>query len=107
SKYIGNDDPLIVNSSGEFPVADRQPAAFPPGIETFNDYLDYLYDNHFEIIEKDNVDPTNPSDWTFTWYNEYYFFGLHQSILTTSPYLQQTEGWPDLNGGTGTFDPLQ
>lgn len=107
SKYVGNDDPMIRNTAGDFPVVDRQPATYPVGVESFEEYLDYLYDNHFVVIEKDNVDPTNPADWTFTWFNEYYFFGLHQSILMTSPYLEQTQGWPDLNGGMGTFDPLQ
>lgn len=104
TKYIGNADPLKGTSA---PVIDREPASFPDGITDQDAYLDYLYDNYFGIIERDNLDPTSPSDWKFTWFNQYYFFGLHQNILTGSPYLEQTIGWPDMNGQEGTFDPLK
>ncbi|HEX9601600.1 MAG TPA: hypothetical protein VF985_08930, partial [Mariniflexile sp.] len=56
----------------------------------YAEYVDYLYDNHFEVQVRDNIDPT---DFTFKWYNEYYFFGIYQEILDTAPYLQQTQGW--------------
>ncbi|MBE8721542.1 RagB/SusD family nutrient uptake outer membrane protein [Sphingobacterium pedocola] len=105
-RYKATPDPLRSTVNGSAPIVDREPAQYPPGITTFEEYLDYLYSNHFEVVEKDDLDPTNPADWTFRWYNEYYFFGLHQNILLASPYLQQTNGWPDLTGGTGTFDPL-
>ena len=75
-------------------------------VANYDQYLDYLYDNHFEVTEKNDLDPTNPSTWTFKWYNEYYFFGLNQTILSTSPYLEQTKGWNGIKG-EGTFDPLQ
>ena len=107
TRYNGNDDPMIKKSDGTFPVIDREPATFPPGVANMEQYIDYLYDNHFVIIERDNLDPTNPANWKFKWYNEYYFFGLHQNILSGSPYLQQTKGWPDLTGAQGQFDPLQ
>ncbi len=107
NKYIGANDPLLLESSGEAPVAEREPLTFPEGIANQEEYLDYLYDTHFEIIEKDDLDPTSPADWVFTWYKEYYFFGLHQEILSGSPYLKQTKDWPDLTGAPGTFDPLQ
>lgn len=106
TKYTGNDDPMIKKADGTVPVIEREPAAFPAGIDNMDEYIDYLYDNYFTIIERDNLDPTNPSDWKFTWYDEYYFFGLHQNILSGAPYLEQTKGWPDLNGAPGTFDPL-
>ena len=83
----------------------REPANLPAGMTSFDEYLDYLYDNHFEVVVKDNLE-TN-ANWKFKWYNEYYFFGLHQDVLTTSPYLEQTQGWPSLTGGMGTFDPLK
>ena len=111
SKYVntGNTviDPMVRRPDGSIPVVEREPAAFPPGITTMDEYVDYLYSNFFEITEKDNVDPTSPANWKFTWYDQYYFFGLHQTILNASPYLLQTKGWPDLNGAQGTFDPLQ
>lgn len=109
TKYTGTDDPMIPRANGTIPVILREPTSFPTpnGSTNMDQYLDYLYDNHFEIIERDNLDPTSPANWKFKWYNEYYFFGLHQSILSGSPYLLQTKGWPDLYGGQGTFDPLQ
>ncbi|MCG2614812.1 RagB/SusD family nutrient uptake outer membrane protein [Terrimonas sp. NA20] len=107
TKYVGNDDPLMRRTNGTIPIVEREPGTFPPGVSNMEQYVDYLYDNHFEILERDNVDPTNPVNWKFTWYNQYYFFGLHQAILGASPYLQQTKLWPDLNGAQGTFDPLQ
>jgi starch-binding outer membrane protein, SusD/RagB family len=107
TKYSGTNDPMVRTTAGTFPVIDREPTTFPPGVANMEAYVDYLYDNHFVIQERDNVDPTNPANWKFTWYNQYYFFGLHQNILTNGAYLQQTKGWPDLNGAQGTFDPLQ
>ena len=107
TKYTGNNDPLLRGSNGTAPVVEREPAVFPAGVSNMEQYVDYLYDNHFEILERDNLDPTNPTTWTFKWYNEYYFFGLHQNILSGSPYLLQTKSWPDLNGAQGSFDPLQ
>lgn len=92
--YSGASDPLIKPSSGAAPIADRD--ATP---------IDDLYDNYFKVSVKDDLDPVTPPNWKFTWYNEYYFFGLPQTVLTSSPYLQQTTGWNSLNGA-GTFDPL-
>jgi hypothetical protein len=105
--YSNNIDPMIKRPDGTVPVIEREPLAFPPGINDMDEYLDYLYDNHFVVVERDNLENTSPADWKFTWYNEYYFFGLHESILSASPYLQQTQGWPHLDGSAGTFDPLQ
>jgi hypothetical protein len=108
TKYVGNDDPMFPKANTTtVPVIHREPLAFPAGITTQEEYLDYLYENHFEVIERDNLDPTNPPNWKFKWYNEYYFFGIHQNILSTSPHLEQTQGWPQLTGGMGTFDPLK
>lgn len=107
TKYAGDPDPMIRKADGTTPVIEREPAVYPPGIANMEQYVDYLYDNYFVIQERDNVDPTTPANWKFTWYNQYYFFGLHQNILGASPYLLQTKGWPDLVGAQGTFDPLQ
>lgn len=104
--YVGNNDPLLA-VNGTAPLINRDPATYPTGITTYDQYLDYLYDNHFKIVEKDDLDRTNATPkWTFKWYPEYYFFGLHQNVLAGSPYLEQTIGWNSLNGA-GTFDPLK
>ena len=102
-------DPMIPKANGVAPLIPREPASFPTpdGSTNMDQYLDYLYDNYFQILERDNLDPTSPANWKFTWYNQYYFFGIHQSILSTSPYLEQTKDWPGLTGGMGTFDPLK
>lgn len=81
------------------PIIDRDATTYPPGVGTYEEYVDYLYDNHFEVMVKDdNIERTD--DWTFKWYNEYYFFGIYQNLHDTAPYLEQTVGWG------GVFDPL-
>ncbi len=109
SNYVGSTDPMKRASNGTTPpVIDRDPAAsaYPVGITTYDQYLDYLYDNYFVVSVKNDLDKTSPANWSFKWYPQYYFFGLHANVLTASPYLQQTIGWDSLNG-PGTFDPLK
>jgi starch-binding outer membrane protein, SusD/RagB family len=102
SNYTGSasQDPLKKPLTASAPVINRDSV-----VTNFDQYLDYLYDNHFSVTEKNDLDPTS-NDWKFKWYNEYYFFGLNQSILSSSPYLEQTKGWNGIKGD-GTFDPLQ
>ena len=102
NSYRGSKDPLLPDGSDPAPVVDRTPESYPAGIENEEEYLDYLYDNHFEVIVKDDLDRSN---WTYTWFDEYYFFGLNSEILSASPYLEQTKGWNSISGD-GTFDPL-
>lgn len=104
--YVGASDPMIKPASGAAPVIEREPTTLPPGFANYDAYLDYLYDNYFEITEKNDLDNTSTANWAFKWYNEYYFFGLNQSVLGSSPYLEQTKGWNSINGN-GTFDPLK
>jgi hypothetical protein len=102
ANYIGITDPFLKPVNGTAPVIDRDPATYPPGITTYDEYLEYLYDNYFKVIVKDNLESN--SSWGFTWYNQYYYFGINNDILVTAPYLEQTTGWP---GGSGVFDPLK
>jgi hypothetical protein len=105
--YVGSADPMIKPSAtGAAPVIEREPAVLPAGFANYDAYLDNLYDNYFKITEKNDLDNTSTANWTFTWYNEYYFFGLNQTILSSSSYLEQTKGWNSMTG-TGTFDPLK
>jgi starch-binding outer membrane protein, SusD/RagB family len=107
TKYTGKKDadPLYkVQNSGNI-IAEREPSIFPPDYPDQEKYLDYLYKNYFVIKEKDDADP-NKAGWVFTWYPQYYFFGLNQEAINNSPYLEQTSGWDGLYG-TGTFDPLK
>lgn len=103
ANYVGTDDPFILNKSGVYPVADRNPVVYPSGITNYDQYVDYFYTNYLKVVVKDNVDPTT-SDWKFKWYNQYYFFGIPSSALNSSTYLGQTSGW---SGGISVFDPLK
>lgn len=106
-EYFGAVDPLRASDDGNVPVIDRNASDYPAGIETYEEYLDYLYDHYFVVDERDDLDRTNVSpQWAFKWYPEYYYFGIHQNVLETSPYLEQTKGWNSISGA-GTFDPLQ
>ncbi len=104
TRYVGSADPFFA-TTGNAPVLNREPASFPITIGTttianFDAYLDFLYTNYFDIVEKDNLENTAVANWKFTWYKEYYFFGIYQTLLDSSPYLEQTQGWG------GTFNPL-
>jgi len=88
-------DPFLGASA---PVINRDATTYPPGITTYAEYVDYLYANYFQVEVRDNVD--TPANWTFKWYDEYYFFGIYQNLLDSAPYLQQTVGWG------GSFNPL-
>lgn len=101
ANYVGAADPFIAGANGTFPVADRNPAVFPTGVTTYDQYVDYFYTNYLKVVVKDDLEATTA--WKFTWYNQYYFFGINNDILVTTPYLKQTKGWP---GGAGVFDPL-
>jgi hypothetical protein len=105
ANYIGAADPFIA-VNGVAPVADRNPAVYPPGITNYDQYLDYFYTNYLKVIVKDTgLEPTTPANWKFKWYNQYYFFGIPANALNTATYLQQTSGW---SGGIGpVFDPLK
>ncbi|WP_069658782.1 RagB/SusD family nutrient uptake outer membrane protein [Arcticibacter eurypsychrophilus] len=98
-------DPMLKTATAAAPVIDREPAVLPTGFTNFDGYLEYLYKNHFTITVKDDIDPTSPANWKFKWYDQYYFFGFNQSILSGSPYLEQTQGWDSLTG-KNSFDPL-
>lgn len=104
TRYVGAADPFYA-ATGNAPVVNREPASFPitigsTTIANYDAYLDYLYTNHFQVLERDNLDPTT-NNWKFTWYDQYYYFGIYQTLLDSAPYLQQTQGWG------GSFDPLK
>ncbi|MEL0456048.1 RagB/SusD family nutrient uptake outer membrane protein [Flavobacteriaceae bacterium SZ-1-7] len=87
--YVGIPDPF---KGANAPVINRDATSYPNGITSYSEYVDYLYDNHFEVVVRDEGIEV-PTDFTFKWYNEYYFFGIYQNLLDTAPYLQQTQGW--------------
>nr|WP_315197563.1 RagB/SusD family nutrient uptake outer membrane protein [uncultured Flavobacterium sp.] len=114
SSYTGvaTADPFFV-TSGNAPVVNRVITSYPytvppsgkvPGkvIANAAEYLEYLYQYYFELIEKTDLESTATPGWKFKWYPEYYFFGIRENLMNNAPYLEQTKGW---NGGT--FDPTK
>lgn len=95
-------DPLISTTAGA--LANRDLATATPS-NPDDAVLDNLYAKFFKVSVGTNVDPNNPSSWKFSWYPEYYFFGLSQSSMNAAPFIEQTMGWGGLNG-PGTFNPL-
>ncbi len=94
--YVGSEDPFEGENA---PVVSREPEDYPEGIANQDEYSEWLRDNYFRVAVRDDLDPTD-NNWTFQWYNEYYFLGIYQELMDTNPYLEQTEGWG------GSFDPL-
>ncbi|WP_308990998.1 RagB/SusD family nutrient uptake outer membrane protein [Mariniflexile litorale] len=104
TEYIGTADPFketIVNNVVVPPgIMDRyaQPADYPSGVTTYEEYVDYLYDNHLKVIVRDDLE--KDAAWEFSWYKEYYFFGIYENLYNDNAYLEQTQGWG------GNFNPL-
>lgn len=95
--YNGFLDPFKIGFTGSAPVINREATTYPSGVNNYAEYVDYMYDNYFEVVVRDDLDP---SDFTFSWYDQYYFWGIYQDLLDTAPYLQQTQGWG------GSFNPI-
>ncbi|MCH4551667.1 RagB/SusD family nutrient uptake outer membrane protein [Aestuariibaculum lutulentum] len=87
--YVGIPDPLKGSSAS---IINRDTTTYPSGVSNYDEFVDYLYDNHFEVVVRDNG-IESPETFAFKWYNEYYFFGIYQNLLNSTPYLQQTQGW--------------
>lgn len=94
SEYVGEEDPFEGDTA---PIINRDTDSYPTGVGSYEEFVDYMYENHFEVRVRDDVDDP---EFTFHWYDEYYFFGIPQELLDTAPYLEQTQGWG------GSFDPL-
>jgi hypothetical protein len=108
TKYVGKTDvdpfykPQYTNATGA-PILDRDN---PPGGISADSLVNYLYKTYFIVSEKDDLENSKVANWKFTWYPQYYFFGLPSTVINNSPYLEQTQGWDGLYGN-GTFDPLK
>lgn len=96
TEYVGAEDPFLGENA---PVINRNPDTYPDGITNQDEYLDFLYENHFKVIVRDDLEENE--DWEFTWFDEYYFIGIPENVLREATYLEQTQGWG------GSFDPLQ
>jgi starch-binding outer membrane protein, SusD/RagB family len=84
---------------------DASDANWNTGIET----LKTFYNTYLKRVYKDDLDATSSPQFTFTFQPQYYFFGINTNVLQANDYLndQQTKGWLNIYGNSGTFDPVQ
>ncbi|WP_205510081.1 RagB/SusD family nutrient uptake outer membrane protein [Longitalea arenae] len=98
-KTFSKNDPLT--------PADRA-ISIDPDAGTFTaeiEKLRKLYEAKFVMTPLDQAwdrDGSTPVNILFR--PNYYIYGLHSSLLSNNPWLEQTIGWQDYNGAMGTFD---
>jgi len=87
---------------------ERKELSVNPNSTTFQDDLMKLaqfYKDNFELIDPDTpLDNVNNDPVTVLWRQHYYMWGLKRVVLANNPWIEQTKGWLDASGGTGTFD---
>jgi hypothetical protein len=92
-------------------ATDRSSISIDPDAATFQaqcDALQTLYQAKFQMTSLDkpwDVNGTTAINMLFR--PNYYILGLNTTLLGANPWLTQTKGWQDYNGGAGTFDYRQ
>jgi hypothetical protein len=93
--------------SGEDPLTGMLNVSYDPEAANLNEQLDALatfYSTYFEFTElEEPMDQLFGSATVIDWKQHYYVHGIHASILTSNPWLEQTVGWNDNFGNPGTF----
>jgi hypothetical protein len=69
--------------------------------------LDTLFMNKFVITPLDKAMDYDNAPVNVMFRSNYYIGGLNSALLSNNPWMQQTIGWQDFNGGMGTFDYRQ
>lgn len=70
--------------------------------------LENVYKNNFVMTPLDKPwDQVNGAAVNISFRPNYYLSGLGTSVLSTNPWITQTEGWLDYSGGAGTYDYQQ
>jgi hypothetical protein len=88
-------------------AADRNISVDPDASTFLNDIktLKDLLRSKFDLTPLDNpMDRDGNNAVNILFRQNYYISGLQSSILSNNPWLEQTIGWQDYNGGMGTFD---
>jgi hypothetical protein len=70
--------------------------------------LKTLYQNKFVMTSLDKpMDQDNNTPVNILFRSNYYVGGFNSALLSNNPWLTQTIGWQDFNGGMGTYDYKQ
>ncbi|MDP4186456.1 MAG: RagB/SusD family nutrient uptake outer membrane protein [Bacteroidota bacterium] len=71
--------------------------------------LQTFYNTYLKRVYKNDLDATKSPVFSFAFLPQYYFFGINQNVLQANDYLndQQTKGWLNVYGQSGTFDPTE
>ncbi|MBB1286493.1 RagB/SusD family nutrient uptake outer membrane protein [Flavisolibacter sp. BT320] len=104
AKTFTNSDPLT--------NADRNilidPDASASSFQTEIAKLKTLYNAKFVMTPLDEaMDRDGNAPVTILFRPNYYLSGLHSTVLSFNPWLKQTVGWLDYNGGMGDFNSAQ
>lgn len=98
-----NPDPIIMEDV-------TRPAAIDlrKDLEGQTNKLATFYNNYLvRKLRKGDGHNTNYQDYYINYRPHYYFLGFGSNVQDNNKELLQTVGWDDnINGGTGTFDPL-
>lgn len=90
--------------------ADRD-ILIDPDAANFNEEIAKLkavYQNHFVMTQLDQEwDRVNNEAVTILFRPNYYLSGLSATVLSNNSWLQQTKGWLDYSGASGTYDYQQ
>ncbi|MFC6099345.1 RagB/SusD family nutrient uptake outer membrane protein [Olivibacter domesticus] len=90
--------------------ADRD-ILIDPDAANFNEEIAKLktvYQNHFVMTPLDQEwDRVNNEAVNILFRPNYYLSGLSATVLSNNPWLQQTKGWLDYSGASGTYDYQQ
>ena len=82
-----------------------------PDAANFNEEIAKLktvYQNYFVMTPLDQEwDRVNSEAVTILFRPNYYLSGLSATVLSNNPWLQQTKGWLDYSGSSGTYDYQQ
>lgn len=102
AKVVSDSDP-IKPLYGSI-LVDPDAANFTTQLNALADF----YKENFTTVSPEtpmDADKNNPVN--ILWRQNYYVFGLHNSILSNNSWLQQTIGWKDVGGADGTYNYRQ
>ncbi|WP_238929380.1 RagB/SusD family nutrient uptake outer membrane protein [Flavobacterium pokkalii] len=100
---------LGTSASGTDPLASaRASISVDPDNANFATQITALanfYNTNFELRSPPSpMDAVNSVATDILWRQNYYISGLNLSVLQQNPWLEQTIGWGDASGSTGTFN---
>ena len=96
-----NNDPLLTPRANISVDPDAAPATFAAQLNA----LKTFYEANLKTIPTDQaMDRVGATPVTINFRQNYYVSGLNSSVLSLNPWLLQTVGWNDYNGGLGTYN---